>query len=194
MGMPTQAGSNRGGRRRSSRKPFTEINIIPLTDVVLVLLIIFMVTAQFIEPAQNKGMGLNLPTASEVNDLDDLGGLRISVTVDGAMSLDGQPIDPAQLEQLLIATRQSPEQLVIVEGDRDTVLQNVVTIMDAALACGMPNVVLATAADPLPGEVTEAQAGEAAPTAPVAMDAAPAADATPESPFASPMSTLQTDR
>lgn len=184
MGMPIQGGSHRGGRRRSSRKPFTEINIIPLTDVVLVLLIIFMVTAQFIEPAQDKGLNLNLPTASEVNDLDELGGLRISVTVDGLMSLNGQPVDPASLQQALLAARQAPEQLVIVEGDRDTVLQNVVTIMDAALACGMPNVVLATAAEPLPGELTAA--GTPA--------AEPATEAAPESPFASPLPAVPSDR
>lgn len=187
MGMPTSGRSRRRGRRGSRRKPFTEINIIPLTDVVLVLLIIFMVTAQFIQPGQDQGLSLNLPTASEVNDLDDLGGLRIRVTADGVMSLNDTPIDPAGLEPSLLAVRQSAEQLVIVEGDRDTVLQNVVTIMDAALACGMPNVVLATATDPAPGEPTP-DATLAAPDQPLLAGpptaAAPAAPV--DSPFASP--------
>ncbi len=135
-----------GSRRRSHRRPFTEINIVPLTDVMLVLLIIFMVTAQFIEH-KDKGLDINLPSASTVNDLDALGGIRVSVDRLGQTAVNGQPVPPEALTTELKRVQQSPKQLVIVEGDRQTVLQNVVSIMDAALSAGLPNVVLATAAD-----------------------------------------------
>ncbi len=135
----------RRGRRR--RGVFDEINITPLTDVMLVLLIIFMATAQFIEPAQDQGLDLNLPSATQVDDLETLGGLRVKVDRDGNMTLDDQPVAPEQLAAALQQAAVSADQMVIVEGDRETVLQNVVDIMDAALAAGLANVVLATAAD-----------------------------------------------
>lgn len=139
--------SGPGARRgRRGRQVFADINITPLTDVVLVLLIIFMVTAQFIAKSES-GMDLKLPSATEVTSLDELDGIRVSVDRVGNLAVDGKPVSPEALETELRAAMTDPQQLVIVEGDRDTVLQNVVTIMDAALAVGMPNVVLATAAD-----------------------------------------------
>lgn len=161
MGLSGLGGPRRSTSRRGHRRPFTEINIVPLTDVVLVLLVIFMVTAQFIQQTQT-GMDLNLPSATQVSDLDELHGIRVSVDRTGAMAVDGEPVATENLQATLTAVTSSPQQLVIVEGDRETVLQNVVTIMDAALAAGLPNVVLATAAQdqPLP------TAAETAPTEP----------------------------
>ncbi|MBI5831245.1 MAG: biopolymer transporter ExbD [Armatimonadetes bacterium] len=140
--------SRRGGRRRSSRYGnFTEINITPLTDVMLVLLIIFMVTAQFIN-RQDQGMNLNLPSASNVEDLNALGGIRVAISREGQFSVDGQNVAPAQLSAQLKSVAKSPQQLVIIEMDKETTGQYLVSAMDAALSAGMPNTCLATAAAP----------------------------------------------
>ena len=178
--------------RRSRRKPFAEINIIPLTDVMMVLLIIFMVTAQFIAQ-QPTGLNLNLPSAKQVDNLDSLGGLRVSVDKAGNLQLDGVAVQPDGLEAALKQAMKSPQQLVIVEGDRDTVLQNVVQIMDAAMAAGLPNVVLATAAEPgatpgpPPGPGPAAGPAPAAPRQPAAATSADkAAPATGDTPFVTP--------
>lgn len=179
MGLAVSGGS---GRRRGRRSPFTEINIVPLTDVVLVLLIIFMVTAQFIEH-DTSGMDLNLPSASQVQDLDDLGGIRVSVDRDGQFKVAGMPTAPEEVAAALRQVMRSPEQLVVVEGDRETVLQNVVTIMDAAMAAGLPNVVLATAAET---SVTVEPGPEAPAAEPVAPAAEPAGDALFMTPLPAP--------
>ncbi|MCC7494844.1 MAG: biopolymer transporter ExbD [Fimbriimonadaceae bacterium] len=193
FGSPDRRG--RGGRR-NRRKPFTEINIVPLTDVILVLLMIFMVTAQFIT-AQSNGMRLNLPTAAHVDNLDDLGGLRVTVDPAGSLTINGTPVVADQLAAELRRLQQSPQQLVIVEGDRQTVLQHVVNIMDAAQDAGLANVVLATGADgpapppadpaagPLPAQSPAPPAG---PAAAAPSPAAPplAEEAAAPSPFVTP--------
>lgn len=174
-------GSTPRRRGRGKRQAFAEINITPFTDVVLVLLIIFMVTAQFIDKTDSS-MNLNLPTATQVESLDSLGGIRISIDKENHLFVSGQPSSFETLQGDLAAARQDPQQLVIVEGDRETVLQNVVAIMDAAAALNMPNVVLATAtADELPPV-------DSAATAPAVAEATPAAPAAPAavSPFLSP--------
>ncbi len=182
---PAARGGSLGSRRRTQRRPFTEINIVPLTDVVLVLLVIFMVTAQFIQQSAS-GLNLNLPSASQVEDLDQLHGIRVEVDRDGRLAVDGMLVAADALPDALRAVMQDPQQLVIVEGDRDTVLQNVVTIMDAAMAVGLPNVVLATAADAATTAADPAVTGPdpAAATAPTAAPIAPAPATAPAAPVA----------
>ncbi|MBI2299111.1 MAG: biopolymer transporter ExbD [Armatimonadetes bacterium] len=160
MGI-TVAGRRRG---RSRRQTFAEINITPLTDVVLVLLIIFMVTAQFIGTTE-RGLTVNLPAAGQVEDLDTLGGIKVAVDRSGQMTVDSLPSTPATLENDLRAVMKSPQQLVIVEGDRETILQSIVTVMDAAAGAGLPNVVLATAPEAVLGAPQPAPAAPATPPA-----------------------------
>lgn len=173
--MAIISGGGGRSRGRSSRRQaaFTDINITPLTDVVLVLLIIFMVTAQFIDKA-DTGMQVNLPSASNVEDITSLGGLHVSVSKEGQFTLDGQPVTPESLQAELVRTRTSPQQMIILEGDGQTAYQNILVVEDAALGAGMPNVYRATAAkQPAPGE---AKPGAAAPAKPGT-----------DTPFASPV-------
>jgi len=128
--------------------------------VMLVLLIIFMVTAQFIN-RQDQGMNLNLPSASNVEDLNALGGIRVTISRDGQFAVDGQAVPPEQLAAQLKAVAQSPQQLVIIEMDKDTTGQYLVTAMDAALSAGMPNTCLATATEPAPAAAPTPQSNVA---------------------------------
>src|SRR5580700_3218541 len=72
--QPASAGMSRGGRGRRVASSLSEINVVPLVDVMLVLLIIFMVTAPMIQ----RGIDVNLPVARRANQIE---GERLFITV-----------------------------------------------------------------------------------------------------------------
>src|ERR1700733_13762827 len=83
-----------GGRGRRGRyRPLAEINVTPLVDVMLVLLIIFMVTA----PLMTSGVSVDLPktTAQPLNS--DSEPLTVSIKADGAIFLQNEPVDVGDL-------------------------------------------------------------------------------------------------
>jgi biopolymer transport protein ExbD len=124
----------------------SEINITPLTDVMLVLLIIFMVTATFFvaEPA----MQVELPPAvtSELVTKED-GEITVIVKQDGGMTVNDRLTTEAGLTNALLeAARniQAEKKVVVVRGDREAAYGRVIWIMDAARLVGLRNVSLAT--------------------------------------------------
>src|ERR1700741_4304090 len=92
MGVPP---SQRGGRRRA---PMAEINVTPLVDVMLVLLIIFMVTAPLLVP----GVPVRLPEnrAGALNQ--DRKPTVVSIDASGVVYIDDQPVDDAALPDRLV--------------------------------------------------------------------------------------------
>lgn len=116
-----------------------EINITPLTDIFLVLLIIFMVTSSAM---LESGPRVNLPEAG-ATATESKG---VVVTVDEAESLfvDGEPTDRATLRvalQTAIAT--SDTKRVVLQGDRTVILEDVVYILDEARRAGASEVAIA---------------------------------------------------
>jgi biopolymer transport protein TolR len=114
------------------RRAVSEINVVPYIDVMLVLLIIFMVTA----PLLKQGVDVDLPTAP-ANPLDAESPEPIVVTVDksGLMFLN-IAVDPdseisaeALVEQVKSALAQEPKRPVMVRGDANGPYQNVVTTL-----------------------------------------------------------------
>ena len=94
MGAPSRRKGNRRGRA-----PMAEINVTPLVDVMLVLLVIFMVTA----PLLNAGVPVDLPD-SNAKPLDQTPqAITLTVTGDGLVYLDQQPVDPGTLGARLAA-------------------------------------------------------------------------------------------
>ena len=105
---------------RRNRRLMGEINVVPYIDVMLVLLIIFMVTA----PMLSQGIKVDLPqAAAEPIEPDRLEPLLLSVDAAGAMYLNlGDPqqaLDPERLlEVAAAALRREPERPVLVKADR----------------------------------------------------------------------------
>jgi biopolymer transport protein TolR len=105
---------------RRGRRLMGEINVVPYIDVMLVLLIIFMVTA----PMLSQGIKVDLPkAAAEPIEPDDLEPLLLSVDAAGAMYLNlGNPkqaLDPDRLREVAAAAlRREPERPVLVKADR----------------------------------------------------------------------------
>jgi len=132
--------------QRSDEAIISEINITPLTDVMLVLLIIFMVTATFFvaEPA----MQVELPSAvsSELVTREE-GEITVIVNREGELRVAGEPVSPDGLTQaLLAAARNTPakQKVVVVRGDREAAYGRVIWIMDAARLVGLRHVSLST--------------------------------------------------
>src|SRR5690349_22927787 len=123
-----------------------EINITPLTDVFLVLLIIFMITTSaMVESAAT----VNLPKAQQV--VEEARGLTVTATADGRLFVNQLAVDRAQLEPTLRdLLTDDPKKLVILQGDETVVLGQAVEILQAAKRAGANAVSIAAQKGPQP--------------------------------------------
>lgn len=135
--------------KRMRRKPMAEINVVPYIDVMLVLLIIFMITA----PMLTQGVKVDLPRADanpvEVPE-DNSEPLVVSVDAEGLFyatigDKQDEPIDAQQLMVKVAAVlRRSPNTPVMVKGDSAVNYGQVVTVMALLQRAGAPSVGLIT--------------------------------------------------
>ena len=117
-----------------------EINITPLTDVFLVLLIIFMVTTSVI---QNQGKNIDLPGA-DVSDATPQG-VTVTVGSDGEMLINDDVVAEEQLFEVLeAALADARDKVVVLRGDRAVLLGQAVNILDVAQQAGARGIALAT--------------------------------------------------
>ena len=117
-----------------------EINITPLTDIFLVLLIIFMVTTTVM---QDEGKNLDLPTASESEETPQ--GVTVSISLEGRIQVNDRVVSDDELESALKAALDAAEQKVVVlRGDRRIFLGQAVNILDLAQSAGAKSIALAT--------------------------------------------------
>jgi biopolymer transport protein ExbD len=121
-----------------------EINITPLTDIFLVLLIIFMVTTSVIS---SQGKEVDLPS-SAVSDTTP-SGVNVTVTAAGEIQVDDQTVTAEQLPGVLRARlEKAREKIVILRGDRKVMLGQAVNILDVAQQAGAQGFALATKPPP----------------------------------------------
>ena len=138
------------------RKMTAEINVVPYIDVMLVLLIIFMVTAPFV----NQGVDVDLPktqsaeTMAQLNKENDTPPIIVEVDKDGHLGVSIDNADMAHglsLDELVARVKAelatNPKTLVMVGGDGRTPYANIVETLDALSHAGVGSVGLMT--DPL---------------------------------------------
>jgi len=106
--------------------PLAEINVTPLVDVMLVLLIIFMVTA----PMLTAGMHVELPQASTAKPVDPQNPVVLTIQSDGKISLGGDEIERPQLVAAVRALMGDTPRIVHVRGDREVAYGEVVGVLD----------------------------------------------------------------
>jgi biopolymer transport protein TolR len=138
MAMGPMLGSNRRGRRT----PMAEINVTPMVDVMLVLLIIFMVTA----PLLVAGVPVDLPE-TKAGALDqEQKPVQISLEATGALFIDDAPVEPADLPARLavIATRGGEEggPRIYLRADRGLDYGRVMQVMGEINNAGLRKVAL----------------------------------------------------
>jgi biopolymer transport protein TolR len=123
-------------RRKRPRRAIGEINVTPLVDVVLVLLLVFMVTA----PMMSQGIDVNLPVA---NQFDTPKEDRLTVTLDaaGRAYIGQQPYVLPLLEDKVKAFMTGrPTQVVYLRADQDTRHGKVVEVLDLLKRCGVERI------------------------------------------------------
>lgn len=124
------------------KKLMSEINVVPYIDVMLVLLVIFMITA----PLLSQGVKVDLPQASaNVVDVKDTETLVVTVDRKGQYFLDDRKIAPAALRKKVAVTmRLRPKTPILVRGDRRVPYGEVVKAMALLQDAGAPSVGLVT--------------------------------------------------
>jgi len=129
-------------RRQSSHDVIADINITPFTDVVLVLLIIFMIATPLLIQA---GIKVDLPVTKKQTSTAQKQEvfITISISADDSISLDGQkyPIDNIEpiLQQLM---KINPNSIVAIGGEPDASYDTVVQVLDITRAAGVTKYVL----------------------------------------------------
>jgi biopolymer transport protein ExbD len=147
-----EAGGSRRGRGRRVTTSLSEINVIPLVDVMLVLLIIFMVAA----PMLQRGVEVNLPQSQRANKMTEE---RLYVTVplsyrkDGRVQLEDDFVSRDVLAERMRQAMQGKDQKeVFLRGDGGVQLQDLMDVMDRLKEGGVERVgIVATPPDPRRG-------------------------------------------
>ena len=134
-------------RQRIRKRPMAEINVVPYIDVMLVMLVIFMITA----PLLTQGVKVDLPeSAAQPIEEADKEPLVVSVDASGKLYLNvgeapDTPVDAEGLVQTVAAVlRRQPQKSVLVRGDHAVEYGAVVSAMVLLQQAGVPNVGLVT--------------------------------------------------
>jgi biopolymer transport protein ExbD len=130
---------------------FADINITPLTDIFLVLLIIFMVTTTAIAEAGNDegGFKVNLPRGAKSDETGIARDITVAVLSDGRTVVAGKVLDEAALQAAFQAARtQNPDTVVMFQADEGVAHGRVVQVMELARRAGLSRLAIATRAEP----------------------------------------------
>ena len=141
MGAQVAGGGGRGGSGRRRRRAFVmnEINITPMVDVMLVLLIIFMVAA----PLMTVSVPLDLPQASARAIQQDKPPITVSVRQNGEIYLGDNKVEQAQLvEQLRALAQNGAEERIFVRGDAAVNYQAIMDVLSQIKGGGFTKVAL----------------------------------------------------
>ncbi|HME85007.1 MAG TPA: biopolymer transporter ExbD [Roseiarcus sp.] len=132
-------------------QPLAEINVTPLVDVMLVLLIIFMVTA----PMLATGIKVNLPSARAATPLEAKDPVVVVVARNGAVSVGKEPVSRDALVASVKA-KLSGSNIVQLRGDREAAYGDVVSVMDELAANGVTRIAIVSSGrrSAAPAEVT----------------------------------------
>ncbi|WP_288637457.1 biopolymer transporter ExbD [uncultured Oxalobacter sp.] len=134
-----------GGGLNDQEDVMSEINVTPLVDVMLVLLVIFILTV----PVLTHSVKVDLPQTQKLNTAVDPKSISISVASDGSVYWNGKRIDNAQLETMLAEVAAQEQQAEIrLYGDRRVAYEEVVKIMAAAQRAGIEKLGFVTQPQP----------------------------------------------
>ena len=130
-------------RGRSSDVP--EINLIPLIDVLLVIIIFLMLTTTY---AKFSGLEINLPTADASKQVEPPNEINVALTAAGQVLVNKAPLATVSVQAISEALRraagEAKEPVIVINADAKANYQSVVDIMQAAQTAGYPRISFAT--------------------------------------------------
>ena len=118
----------------------SEINVTPLVDVMLVLLIIFMVTA----PMMQTGIDVELPETRSVREANQDERIILSISRQGDLYYGSEGINFADLPERLKKDAKGPKEAIFIRADKDVKWEVVVTVIDAVKGAGFSESKLVT--------------------------------------------------
>ncbi len=151
MALGGPGGGADDGELESVGGIFADINITPLTDIFLVLLIIFMVTTTAIAEAgkDEGGFHVNLPKGGKADVPGVARDLTVAILADGRVVVSGRVLDDAGLSAAFADARgRSPETLVLFQADEGVPHGRVVHVMEQAREAGLSRLAIATRRGP----------------------------------------------
>lgn len=120
-------------------KVISDINITPFVDVVLVLLIIFMVTA----PMLKTNIDIELPDSKNTNYNQSQNSLTVTVDEKGLIYIEGKEINPSKFSDRLTSLA-NKDTVIYINGDKKIPYNNIIELIDKINAVGISNVALST--------------------------------------------------
>lgn len=131
--------------RRGQEREAPEMNLIPMIDVLLVILIFLMVTTTFTRFAEIK---INLPTASANKPTERANEIQIGVDPLGKYVIDRNPVEFASVDQLAGELRRAgvnlKDPVIVINADAKASHQSVINVMEAARIAGLTRITFAT--------------------------------------------------
>jgi len=127
--------NNSGG---SLYQPMPEINVTPLVDVMLVLLIVFMITA----PMLSAGLKVDLPQAKTAEPLDPKQPVVITLTKEGELTVGDQTVPREEISAEVRRLLNGEDRHVHVRGDKEVAYGEIVAVMDHLAANGIVKIAL----------------------------------------------------
>jgi len=132
-------------RGRSREEP--EINLIPMIDVLLVIIIFLMLTTTY---AKFSGLEINLPTAEANKQPEQPNEIEVAVTAAGQVLVNKSPLATADVNAIADALRRAagnrPDPVIVINADAKATHQSVVDVMQGAQTAGYPHISFATQA------------------------------------------------
>jgi biopolymer transport protein TolR len=139
MAVSSNGGGTNGKRRGARFRPMSEINVTPLVDVMLVLLVIFMITA----PLLTVGVPVNLPQEKSHPLTGDEEPLTVTIDQEGKIFLQETPVEMEELVPRLTAIAANGyEQRVYVRGDKNVNYGTVMAAMSRMSEAGFTRLAL----------------------------------------------------
>ena len=135
------------GRSSDAYRPIAEINVTPMVDVMLVLLIIFMVTM----PLMVTGMKVNLPDSTSAKPLDQKEPITITVSKEGRLHIGQDEVTRFDLiPTLKTLLGPDPDRVIRLRGDKETSFGAIVQVLDELALNGLTRVAIVTDKRELP--------------------------------------------
>lgn len=133
--------------RRGHSQDEPEINLIPMIDVLLVIIIFLMLTTTY---AKFSGLEINLPTADASKQAEQPNEIDVSITASGQVLVNKSPLTAADIKTIAAALSRAagerPDPVIVINADAKATHQSVIDVMQAAQTAGYPHISFATQA------------------------------------------------